>query len=174
MSNSSEKQKEKDAVKARLLQFRDRESDIHSLIDRLDIIETQIKSVGSPSLSDLPKSKSPFHDRMAYMVAVKIDLEEKIQKLQEDQYRVRNTIEAILQKLKKDEERSVIRARYLDCSFYHEDRLCDWNDVTNTLFGDREDFLEKEDSYLRRIHMIHSAALLDLSMYLDEFPIIIS
>ncbi len=172
MSNSSEMQNEKDAVKLRLLQFRDRENDLRVLFDRLDIIEMQMKSVTSPTLSDMPNSKSPFRDRTSYMVAVKVDLEKEIQQLQEDQYHIRNDIETILKKLKKAEERAVIRSRYLDCSFYHEDRLCDWNDVNNTLFGDRDDFLEKEESYLRRIHKIHSAALLNLSKLLKDFPVI--
>ena len=172
MSNSSEKQNEKEAIKMRLLQFRDRESDIKSLLDRLDVMEMQMKSISSPSLSDMPKSGSPFHDRMAYMIAVKVDLEAVIQKEQEEQYHIRNDIEAILKKLHKADERAVIRARYLDCTFYHENKLSDWSDVAYTLFGNRNDYADKEDSYVRRVHKIHNSALVNLTKHIEEFPII--
>lgn len=156
------------AVKEWLLEFREREKDIQVQLNRLDVLETRITSIGSPTLSDMPKAPNPFQERSAYMIAVKIDLEKEICEQQSEQKNIRKNIEKVLKGLKKSEERVVIRARYLDCSFYHEDKLSDWYDVSNALFGGMEDFLEKEDSYLRRVHKIHGSALLNMARYIEE------
>lgn len=170
MSNISENKYDTAAIKDWLLEFREREKDIKWQLDRLDIIEMRLGSIGSPSISDTPKSSSPSQDRNAYMIAVKIDLENEIKEQQEKQRRTREEIEKIVHKLRKAEERSVIRARYLDCAFFHGDKLSDWNDVSNMLFGDKSDFLEKEDSYLRRTHKIHGTALQNMARCIQENP----
>ena len=171
MNDTSERRYDINTVKDWLLEFREREKDIQGQLNRLDVIEMRITSIGSPTLSDMPKSPSPFQDRSAYMIAVKIDLENDIKEQQTEQKRIRKSIEKVVRGLRKAEERSVIRARYLDCAFYHEDKLSDWNDVSNTLFGDRGDFLDKEESYLRRVHKIHGSALLNMARYIEEHPI---
>ncbi len=164
-----DKRYDTNAVKEWLNDFREREKDIQSQLQRLDVMETRLSSIGSPTLSNMPKSASPVQDRMASMVAVKVDLENDIKRQQKGLLETREMIEKILLKaLKKSEERSVIRARYLDCCFYHEDKLSDWNDVNNTMFGDRQDFLSKEESYLRRVHKIHGSALLNMARYIED------
>lgn len=47
--------------------------------------------------------------------------------------------------------RAVLRVRYLD--------LEPWEGVAEVLFGQRDDYEEKADSFLRRVHKIHGAAL---------------
>lgn len=170
MKDTSEKRYNINAVKEWLIEFREREKDIQGQLNRLDVIEMRIKSIGSPTLSDMPKSPAPFQDRSAYLIGVKVDLESDIKEQQNEQKNTRKQIEKIVRKLKKAEERSVIRARYLDCLFYHENKLSDWNDVNNALFGDMEDFLDKEDSYLRRVHKIHGSALLNIARYIEKHP----
>lgn len=171
MKDISETRYNTGAVKEWLLEFREREKEIQDQLQRLDVMEMRITSIGSPTISDMPKSPSPFQDRSAYMIGLKIDLEEDIKEQQSEQKRTRKEIEKIIRSLKKADERSVIRARYLDCSFYHNDRLSDWNDVANSLFGDRDDYLEKEDTYLRRVHRIHGSALLNMTRYIADHPI---
>ena len=171
MKDISETRYNTNAVKERLLEFRDREEEIQDQLQRLDVMETRITSIGSPTISDMPKSPSPFQDRSAYLIELKIDLEQEIKKKQDEQKRERREIEKIIKCLRNADERSVIRARYIDCSFYHNDRLSDWNDVNNSMFGGREDFLEKEESYLRRVHRIHGLALLNMTKYIEEHPV---
>lgn len=36
---------------------------------------------------------------------------------------------------------------------------CRWEEVAEMLFGQRDDYEEKADSFLRRVHKIHGAAL---------------
>lgn len=58
--------------------------------------------------------------------------------------------------------RAVLRVRYLD--------LERWEGVAEVLFGQRDDYEERSDSFLRRVHKIHSAALAALAEFvsLDE------
>lgn len=163
-----EKRYDSNAVKEWLNEFREREKDIRSQLNRLDVMETRLSSIGSPVLSDMPKAASPVPDRIADMIADKVDLECEINEQKEEQKAVKKIIVRVVKMLKKSEERSVIRARYLDCCYYHEDKLSDWNDVNDTLFGDCEDYLAKEESYLRRVHKIHGSALVNMARYIEE------
>lgn len=58
--------------------------------------------------------------------------------------------------------RAVLRVRYLDIE--------PWEGVTEVLFGQRDDYEEWQDSFLRRVHKIHGKALAALAKLvpLDE------
>lgn len=148
-----------DAVKYRLVEYREREKDIDSQTERLDRLEMKIRSVGSPTLSDMPKSPSPPQDRTTALIADKIDLENDIRQAIAEQRKEKEAIETILRKLRHSEERAVIRMRYFDGA--------SWNDVVDMLFGGKDDFLGKEDTYLRRTHKIHGSALLNMAIIIQ-------
>lgn len=148
-----------DAVKYRLIEYREREKDIDSQTERLDRLEMKILSIGSPTLSDMPKSPSPPQDRTTALIADKIDLENDIRQAIAEQRREKEAIEVILRKLRHSEERAVIRMRYFDGA--------SWNDVVDMLFGGKDDFLGKEDTYLRRTHKIHGSALLNMAIIIQ-------
>lgn len=148
-----------DAVKYRLIEYREREKDIDSQTERLDRLEMKILSVGSPTLSDMPKSPSLPQDRTTALIADKIDLENDIRQAIAAQRREKEAIEVILRKLRHSEERAVIRMRYFDGA--------SWNDVVDMLFGGKDDFLGKEDTYLRRTHKIHGSALLNMAIIIQ-------
>lgn len=148
-----------DAVKYRLIEYREREKDIDSQTERLDRLEVKIRSVGSPTLSDMPKSPSPPQDRTTALIADKIDLENDIRQAIAEQRKEKEAIETILRKLRHSEERAVIRMRYFDGA--------SWNDVVDMLFGGKDDFLGKEDTYLRRTHKIHGSALLNMAIIIQ-------
>lgn len=148
-----------DAVKYRLIEYRERAKDIESQTERLDRLEMKIRSIGSPTLSDMPKSPSPPQDRTTALIADKIDLENDIRDQIAEQRREKEAIECILRKLRHSEERAVIRMRYFDGA--------SWNDVVDMLFGGKDDFLGKEDTYLRRTHKIHGSALLNMAIIIQ-------
>lgn len=149
-----------DAVKHRLIAYREREKDIDNQIERHELLSQKMISIGSPTLSDMPKAASPSHDKIANMVAMKMELEDSIREDVQKQSQERKEIEDILKHLKKSDEKAVIRMRYLDG--------VSWNDVVDMIFGGKEDFLGKEDTYLRRVHKIHGSALLNMAIYIDE------
>lgn len=154
-----EKRYDVDAVKHRLIAYREREKDIDNQIERHELLSQKMISIGSPTLSDMPKAVSPSHDKIANMVAMKMELEESIREDVRFQSEERKAIEDILKHLKKSDEKAVIRMRYLDG--------VSWNDVVDMIFGGKEDFLGKEDTYLRRVHKIHGSALLNMAIYID-------
>ena len=159
MEHIDETRYDTDAVKYRLIEYRERAKDIESQTERLDRLEMKILSVGSPTISDMPKSPSPPQDRTTALIADKIDLENDIRQAIAEQRREKEEIEVILRKLRHSEERAVIRMRYFDGA--------SWNDVVDMLFGGKDDFLGKEDTYLRRTHKIHGSALLNMAIIIQ-------
>lgn len=159
MEHIDETRYDTDAVKYRLIEYRERAKDIEIQTERLDRLEMKILSIGSPTLSDIPKSPSPPQDRTTALIADKIDLENDIRQAIAEQRREKEAIEVILRKLRHSEERAVIRMRYFDGA--------SWNDVVDMLFGGKDDFLGKEDTYLRRTHKIHGSALLNMAIIIQ-------
>jgi len=149
-----------DAIKQRLVEYRERERDIDNQIERLERFTMKMTSIGATVISDMPKAISPSHDRIADMVAQKEELERVIREDVQLQSEERQAIEEILKHLKHSDEKAVIRMRYFDGA--------SWNDVVDMVFGGKSDFIGKEDTYLRRVHKIHGSALLNMSIYLEE------
>ena len=143
-------------IKQRLRSYRDKlTKDLKNQQLRLDRIEMKMTSIGSPSLSDMPRSSSGPFDRTSYLVAQKVDLESEVVSLQNELIEEWKDIELIIKKLKNSEEKAVIRMRYHDGM--------DWNDVADTMFGDKDDYLDKVDTYQRRVFRLHGQALVNMS-----------
>ena len=143
-------------IKQRLRSYRDKlTKDLKNQQLRLDRTEMRLTSIGSPSLSDMPRSSSGPFDRTSYLVAQKVDLESEVVSLQNELIEEWKDIELIIKKLKNSEEKAVIRMRYHDGM--------DWNDVADTMFGDKDDYLDKVDTYQRRVFRLHGQALVNMS-----------
>ncbi len=56
--------------------------------------------------------------------------------------------------------RYILQLKYLDG--------LDWKDIPGELFADKEDFIEREDSYTRRAFAIHKKALQSLAELMGE------
>ena len=151
-----EKRYDVDAVKNRFNAYRDKEREIDVKVERLETLVSKMKSVGSPGMSDMPKTLGASNDRMARDLEHKEELENAINDAIAAQKAERAAIEAILDRLKVSDEREVVRIRYFECS--------GWNEVTKIMFGMKADFERKQDSYLRRVFKIHGSALLHIAM----------
>jgi len=143
-------------VKAWLNSYRQEEREIENQIERIETMQMRLESVSSPVLRDLPKTPSPEQDKLASLIAKKIDLEREVKDLIDQHAARRRQIDRVLSSLEQADARAVIRMRYLDCA--------EWDDVAFMLFGGRVDFLERRSSYIRRTHRIHSGALSDLAL----------
>lgn len=149
-----------EAIKKRLKQYIERERDIENQLERIERMEAKLTSAGSPVFSDLPKSASPSQQRMADLTICKMDLEKKVQRTMELQKNERNELEKIIDKLEISDEKAVVRMRYFDSA--------SWDSVLSMLFGGCEDFLGKEDSYMRRVYNLHGSALLNMGKIYQE------
>lgn len=156
----SEKKYDVEAVKARLYAYREMAREIENQIERLERINTKLIGVGAQSITDMPKSPSPTDDRTVELLQQKTELEEEIREVIERRKTERSFFESVIKNLRRSDERAVIRVRYIDNA--------SWDEVVDVLFGGKEDLLEKEDIYLRRVYKLHGQALLSMAKYIRE------
>lgn len=157
---NEEKHYDVEAVKQRLIDLRDLRREIENQSERLERLETKLVGVGAQALTDMPKSSSPSNDRISDLMQQKFDLEEDIRATLEHRRRERMFFEKIIRRLKRSDERAVIRSRYLDGA--------SWGDVVDLLYGDEEDLLEREDMYRKRVFKLHGRALLSMAQYIED------
>lgn len=157
---NEEKHYDVEAVKQRLIDLRDLRREIENQSERLERLETKLVGVGAQDLTDMPKSPSPSNDRISDLMQQKFDLEEDIRATLEHRRRERMFFEKIIRRLKRSDERAVIRSRYLDGA--------SWGDVVDLLYGDEEDLLEREDMYRKRVFKLHGRALLSMAQYIED------
>lgn len=157
---NEEKHYDVEAVKQRLIDLRDLRREIENQSERLERLETKLVGVGAQALTDMPKSPSSSNDRISDLMQQKFDLEEDIRATLEHRRRERMFFEKIIRRLKRSDERAVIRSRYLDGA--------SWGDVVDLLYGDEEDLLEREDMYRKRVFKLHGRALLSMAQYIED------
>ena len=150
------------AVKDWLVEYREKDRDIDNQIERLERLVSKMTAAGAQVISDMPRSSGSVGDRLGVLVAQKEDLELSIRAAVESQSQKRRKIEAILSTLRHSDEKAVIRIRYIDRE--------SWNTVAELMFGSREDYDEKEDTYLRRVHKVHGAALQNMAAAMNGDP----
>lgn len=149
-------------VKQRLREYKEMERYVDSLIERLERLESTLSGIGSPVMSDMPKSHNSSPDRFTDKIHKKDELTKKVKDRIKKRDDERHYIEMLLSKLKKANEISVIEMRYFD--------LMDWEDVNEALYGQEKDFLEREDTFRRRMFYIHSEALRHLAVLMTKYP----
>jgi hypothetical protein len=132
--------------------------EIDNETERLDRMELTGGNTG-PNLTGMPRPKGTVSNPVSAFVLKKMELEERIAKLNADERRENAAIEAMLQHLDDPDERAVIRLRYFD--------RAEWDGINAALFGSRPDYIEKLDAYQRRTYRIHGRALLRLADILE-------
>lgn len=149
-------------MKEWLVAYREMDRDIDNQIERLERLVSKMTGAGAQVISDMPKTPGTTGDRMGDLVARKDDLETSIRAAVEERSQKRKKIEAILSRLRRSDEKAVIRMRYIDRE--------GWNTVAELMFGSRDDYESKEDTYLRRVHKVHGAALQNMAEAMNEDP----
>ena len=69
-------------------------------------------------------------------------------------------LEGLIGRLHSADERAVLRMRYFD--------LSGWPEIRSSLYGDKPDFLQREQSYSRRAFRLHTDALAALDQMLED------
>ena len=142
-------------IKERLGKYAAMLRDIDNQIMRLEHMESTMTSPKAQRLDGMPHSGSAAGDRMAELIGRKEELEEKIREKNAEERKEHAALAAIVDQMAKPDDKLVIQLRYFD-------RL-GWPEVAETLFGSREDFDDKYDSYMRRTLRIHGTALVELA-----------
>lgn len=157
-----EKQWDVSAVKDWLIEYREKERDIDNQIERLERFTIKMTSVGAQVISGMPRATGTTGDRIGSMIGQKEELEASIRSDVKEQSDKRRLIESILARLQHSDERAVIRIRYIDRE--------SWNIVAELMFGSCDDYEGKEDTYLRRVHKVHGAALQNMAKVMSGDP----
>lgn len=145
------------AVKDRLMDYREREREIDNQIERIENMEAKLTGLHSPEITDMPRAQNPAQDRIGSMVVKKREMEMRVLELINIQNEEREWIKGLVRRLKRADERACIEMRYIDAE--------SWSKVTRMLFGNREDYQDRRDSYLRRTTKIHGRALQQMAEY---------
>lgn len=148
------------AIKERLNEYRENERDIDNQIERLERLVAKMTSTSAKPITDMPRTPGVAGDRMGVYIGQKEELENSIRAAIETQGQERSNIEGLLKTLRHSDERAVIRMRYMDQE--------SWKAVSKMLFGNRPDYEEKEEAYLRRTHKVHGTALVDIAKALEQ------
>ncbi len=146
------------AVKTRLMEYRERERDIDNQLERIDNLSEKMVSLQSPELSGMPHAQFSSHDRIGKMIARKDEIEHEVKDLMDIQESERRWIEGIITHIKAD-ERACIQMRYIDME--------SWSKVSMLLYGNKDDYEERKDSYLRRTTNVHGRALVQMAEWIE-------
>ena len=146
-----------DAVKDRLVRYQENERDIEIQQERYERLRTKLMSYGVSGMSDMPRDQSFVTDKVAETIAKAVDIENSLKTAISNQKKEREALESIIVNLKSSNERAVIRTRYFDSM--------SWQEVSELIFGMEEDFIDRQESYERRVFKIHGSALLNMAIY---------
>ena len=147
-------------VKRCLVLFMDTEREIDNEIERLEILQEKLYSVGSPEITDMPRNPSPSNDRISELLSRKNDCEKKVGHRLELQRKRRVVYEHVVEKISGPDKRSVIGLRYLEGVRW--DRICE------SLFGQQDDYDDRRDTYMRRVMRLHGWALQDMAGIIES------
>lgn len=147
-------------IKDRLFQYTVMLRDIDNQIERLIRMEESAALPNGSCLTGICKSIGMPSDYISVISERKLELERQIKEATTEERRENAAIEHMVQQIDNPDERAVIRMRYFD--------RADWDDITLALFGDRQDYSERWESYQNRTYKIHGRALLKLAYILDK------
>ena len=144
-----------ETVRQMLMDYRLLSEEFGYEIDRIERLNDRLLSLGGSTINDMPRAPSPTYDKKDELITLKMEAEERLNGLKPRMDTARCQIEKMVCCLKSPPEKTLIRSFYLD--------HMDWDGVLDILFGDKPDFIGKEDSYKRSMRRIHANAIFDLA-----------
>ena len=148
------------AVKRLLRSYADSVKEKDNCYKAIDLINERLCNAGVGELSGMPRNPSPSFDRWTDLLDQKIELENELKELSERIRVCRNEICGLFQYISDVEAKMVVRYKYL---FGME-----WKDVVAEIFVEKADFMEKEESYTRRVFRLHEKAIYEMSRHYNE------
>lgn len=154
-----QKQPKTTPIKERLQQYAEMCRDFENQHERYIRLVASLESPKVQSFDAMPGG-SPSGDALANKVALKIELEEELKSDKEALDAERRELEKIIRKLKKADERAVVRMKYFDGM--------DWVDICHTLYHKQKDYKRMTRQYMDKSYKLHGAALINLAMALER------
>lgn len=147
-------------IKERLGKYTRLLREIDNQYERLGRMEISMAAPPGPDMTGMPRGSGTPSDRTGMMVLRKLELEEQIKERLTEEREERAALEAMIRQVENPDERAVLRLRYFD--------RADWDGICAVLFSDRQDYLERIDSYQNRTYKAHGRALLRMAEILKE------
>nr|UWI09082.1 MAG: Protein of unknown function (DUF722) [Bacteriophage sp.] len=147
-------------IKERLRKYTRLLREIDNQYERLGRMEISMAAPPGPDMTGMPRGSGTPTDRTGMMVLRKMELEEQIEERLAEEREERAALEAMIRQVENPDERAVLRLRYFD--------RADWDGICAVLFSDRQDYLERIDSYQNRTYKAHGRALLRMAEILKE------
>lgn len=148
------------STKEWLSRYRLAVEEAEGLSERAHELRAQVESARTSNLDGMPHHQPFSADRIGRVLGQIGELEQQAQAAWDSAAGVYDELQAAINALPSPNLRTVLCARYLD--------LLTWERVTSVLFGSREDFEQKSDSYLRRTFKFHGTALAELAQIRKE------
>ena len=147
-------------IKERLGKYTRLLREIDNQYERLGRMEMTMAAPPGPNMTGMPRGSGTPTDRTGMMVLRKMELEEQIEERLAEEREERTALEAMIQQVENPDERAVLWLRYFD--------RADWDGICAVLFSDRQDYLERIDSYQNRTYKAHGRALLRMAEILKD------
>lgn len=148
------------STKEWLSRYRLAVEEAEGLSERARELRAQVESARTSNLDGMPHYQPFSADRIGRVLGQIEELEQQAQAAWDSAAGVYDELQAAINALPSPNLRTVLCARYLD--------LLTWERVASDLFGSREDFEQKSDSYLRRTFKFHGTALAELAQIRKE------
>lgn len=155
-----------EATKEWLNRYTDNERQLDNLIERIEALRSRLTSPRSATLSGMPYGGGYEADFIGRSLATVEALEEEAQGLlaqSRELYReINTTIDKSITGPGRPYRRTVLKCRYLD--------LFSWHETLEIMFARNADYMDRYDTYERRMHKYHRAALEQLQIPVTELP----
>ena len=140
------------AVKQRLIAYRNLERHSDELINKLRMLEAVMYSINVPELSDMPRGGASIDkDKIGKLVIRKEELEQEIGDALVEHNAEQAWVHKAIGGLPRWEERYVLTYRYI--------YGMSWKRLNQRIYGSRESFKERQESYMRRCTRAHWRAM---------------
>ena len=153
-------EKSNEALKQWLHRYRDLQLYAGRLWDRLDDLRGRVESARTAHLDGMPHAHGDDADRLGSIAAELEEIEAEAREAQAEATAARREISAAVRQIRGPrwaDKREILRLRYIDA--------LRWEDVTERMFGDSQDFWDRAEVYLRRSYRLHAEALEELAQY---------
>jgi len=155
--------KESEEVKNWLGRYRELSQDADHIEQRIESLRSRLENPGAANLSDTPKAPGFEGDRLGQQLAVIGDLEEELKAVLTERWGIYEETEAAIRQITgrgAADKKALLRSRYID--------LTPWPDIAFQFYGDRADYSDREDTYIRNCHRLHGAAINALTEVLRQ------
>lgn len=155
MSQTERHPKETDKIKELLESYPKLQKRIDNTEARIACLELSMGAPSTTNYSGMPSGGRDGSSKTERDVIKKAELEEKLSDMYAEENRMREEIEGLIELMDKPDEQTVIEMHYLDNA--------KWRLVSIALYGEKPDYDEHEQRYLKRTFKIHGSALQTLA-----------